>query len=34
VAQYEALVNGLHMATKLGIQWLYIWETPSLLSTR
>jgi ribonuclease HI len=24
VVEYEALVNGLRIATELGIQWLYI----------
>jgi ribonuclease HI len=24
VAEYKALVNGLRIATKLGVQWLYI----------
>jgi ribonuclease HI len=24
IAEYEALVNGLHIATELGIQWLIV----------
>ena len=25
VAEYEALINGLHIAIELGIQWLDVW---------
>jgi ribonuclease HI len=31
VAEYEALIIGLHIATKLGVQWLYIHDDSKLV---
>jgi hypothetical protein len=31
IAEYESLVNGLHIATELGIWWLGVWGDSQLI---
>jgi ribonuclease HI len=34
LAEYEALVNSLHITAKLGVQWLYIQGDSELIATK
>jgi ribonuclease HI len=34
MAEYEALVNGLYIAAKIGVQWLYICRDSELISNQ